>query len=499
MKGDNDILKMLSEAGIQLSGGRSFQPAFATVKALMGKQSENDYKRPALKPFKYSAVDNPSEFIQRKFGDSKEIKPFDRCAPCRREKREKSPEEQLWEAVHTPEYWGLRYSDMKQDGRWWYTDDGYRYPPIVWVDPKTGKKYWAIAVMGDGWMDTTKLGKDRKKNRYEYLAFREDNAPNLDDLERFKGEEQRTTIDRVVLNDVRLVITNLTLARAPKEKKKKEGTVVVPKKIEKVLEEVKEVRKEEREERKEPKKVKIKEETKEEEEEPDFKLPEKPDTLTKDQRDFYTEHAKELHKTLTKERLRLDELIDKFQSATSEGDLLSKLRLRSMFDFTIVLGNLESRLVSTLSQLYEAERILDPPDTELERVNSDIDKIKDEIIIYDKVYEEILKHKNSKWIEGIERRRRANREYIQESEDEIKPLELLRDSLDITIKKAPFTVSPPKEKIEEVERIYPESDGFTCPIDKKQFLAENSLRIHLRDRHPTVKFIFEKGERPDDD
>ena len=494
---------MLTEAGIQLSGGRGIQPAFQTVKALMGKQSENDYRKPALKPFQYSAIENPSEFIQRKFGDKDDIKPFDRCAACDRKKAD-SPELTLWKAVHTPEYWGLRYADMKQEGRWWYTDDGYRFPPIEWNDPKTGKKYWAIAIMGDGWRDTTKLGKDRKKNRYEFLAFRDDNSPDFDSLERFKSDDpSRITIDRVELNGVKLNITNLTLARVVKGKRKEKGAVVVPKDIKETLQEVRDVRKEEREEKKESPRLAIKKiEEKKVEKIEEEKPPVKESRLTKDEEELYKSQLDDYHAELTKNRKYFDSIIEKYQSAKSPEDLIKKFKLyRDSVDNFLILevGNTESRIERAIEGIYSTEDKLDPPDTELERVNRTIDKLRDLLILKEKEYEEIFLHPNSKWFEGIERRKKVRVETIQELEDEIKPLELLRDSLDITLAKTPFTVSPPKNKIEEVERIYPESDGFRCPIDFKTFLTLQPLKIHLQNRHPDIKFIFEKGERPDDE
>ena len=142
------------------------------IARLMSQQKyHSNYSRDNIRPpFTYPRVDNPSKFIQVKYGDPNEpIKPFDYAkAYERRKEREREEEDEvarimmeqdldvdeaieaiesgdeLRKEVMKPEWWGLNLDDFKEyDGRL-INDDGVSFPPIQWRNPKDKKMYWGL-------------------------------------------------------------------------------------------------------------------------------------------------------------------------------------------------------------------------------------------------------------------------------------------------------------------------------------------------------------------
>ena len=133
------------------------------------KNQANPYSREHIRPvFKYSRVDNPSEFIQERYGDPP-IRPFDRAkAKARREEYRKDEEDEvarimmeqnldvneaieaindadeLRSEVMKPEWWGLKMSDFKEENGRLINKDGISFPPIAWRNPEDKKTYWAL-------------------------------------------------------------------------------------------------------------------------------------------------------------------------------------------------------------------------------------------------------------------------------------------------------------------------------------------------------------------
>ena len=142
------------------------------IARLMSQQKyHSNYSRDNIRPpFTYPRVDNPSKFIQVKYGDPNEpIKPFDYAkAYERRKEREREEEDEvarmmmeqdldvdeaidaisegdtLRKEVMKPEWWGLNLDDFKDyDGRL-INDDGVSFPPIPYRNPVDKKTYWGL-------------------------------------------------------------------------------------------------------------------------------------------------------------------------------------------------------------------------------------------------------------------------------------------------------------------------------------------------------------------
>jgi hypothetical protein len=200
---------LMKDAGLEhlMIGGRR-QP-HNIIASLMSKNKEKNYEKPPIAGFKLNKVTNQSEFLQRKYGDSSDIKPFDYCKAYERKKANElridslpAPEreaELLYDAVHKPEYWGLDRKDLKKSGKWFVTKEGLRFPPIKWTNKKTGDVQWALALIDTTLPTETKKGKDGvmypiNKRRYKQLFFKEELPKNLPDVP--KEEIEETTIEK---------------------------------------------------------------------------------------------------------------------------------------------------------------------------------------------------------------------------------------------------------------------------------------------------------------
>jgi hypothetical protein len=172
------------------------------MKMLMSKQKSKNYSRANVaKPFDYRKVKNPSEFIQRKYGDPANVKRFDYCKA--QQKRQAGTDDggeaysaakimieegvsaeeavRLYEEraarrreVMRPEYWGLSWDDLTPVGNWYVTADGLRFPPVPWFNPKDGKTYWGLACCGG------KPEAGKEKQRYKMLYFKEGEVPDFE-------------------------------------------------------------------------------------------------------------------------------------------------------------------------------------------------------------------------------------------------------------------------------------------------------------------------------
>lgn len=160
--------------------------------------------------FNIKAMNNPSEFIQRKAGiPEDEIVPFDKAQAAENIRRRKSREakrlkrriEELVErysmdeeeaerqasmevdihkAAQRPEYWGLSWDDLKpvygkkqgtntinkNNIRYYITKDNVRFPPVKWKSGKSGRIFEALA-------EYVPEGGDRQRTRYTKLYFRD--------------------------------------------------------------------------------------------------------------------------------------------------------------------------------------------------------------------------------------------------------------------------------------------------------------------------------------
>lgn len=212
--------------------------------------------------FNIEAMNNPSEFIQRKAGIPKdEIVPFDKAQAAENIRRRKSREakklkrriEELVErysmgeeeaedqasmeadihkAAQRPEYWGLTKDDLKpvygkkagtntinkDNVRYYITKDNVRFPPVQWKSEKSGRIFEALA-------EYVPEGGDRQRTRYTKLYFRDNDAldegvlmnkytlPVEDDLFEFRksflrkfGEEtDRLVDDEFIMDDKELI------------------------------------------------------------------------------------------------------------------------------------------------------------------------------------------------------------------------------------------------------------------------------------------------------
>lgn len=151
----------------------SAMPPKDFIARLMSQQKNQQYpySREHIKPpFSYPRVDNPSKFIQVKYGDPDEpIKPFDYAkAQARREERRKDEEDEvarimmeqdldveeaikaidesdeLRKEVMKPEWWGLKMDDFTDYNGRLLNKDGLSFPPIQWRNPEDKKVYWAL-------------------------------------------------------------------------------------------------------------------------------------------------------------------------------------------------------------------------------------------------------------------------------------------------------------------------------------------------------------------
>ena len=188
------------------------------VHNVMSKKSPQYRREDANKPppFVYGIMDNRSPFIQEKYGNPNEpIKPFDHCKAQKR-REDLSDYDKKWEAVHKPEYWGLRWGkkgaspeNAEPDelfpysnggkGQHWATKDGISFPPVKYRDG--AKLYFALACCFGEPVGTTRVynenGKtvhrNRKNVRRSMLFFRSDDMPNFTHLPEFS---QAATYER---------------------------------------------------------------------------------------------------------------------------------------------------------------------------------------------------------------------------------------------------------------------------------------------------------------
>lgn len=220
------------------------------VQRIMSKKSPEYKKSEAIEPkpsFRYEMVENKSPFIQRKYGpDDVEEKPFDHCKAQKR-REALSEEDKLWEAVHKPEYWGLRWAERGATGGDadelvatsnggvgvnYVNSDGLRFPPEKYEFD--GKTYWALPYIGGEPKGMTrkydaKQGKTVQKNRQRVrrtmLFFRSDSMPNFTHLpefssaaayERGKGFTYSGVVLRKTYNGIELIGTDRVMAKGKK-------------------------------------------------------------------------------------------------------------------------------------------------------------------------------------------------------------------------------------------------------------------------------------------
>jgi hypothetical protein len=233
------------------------------VQKVMGKKSPNYRKSEAIDPkpsFVYDLMDNRSPFIQRKYGpEGESVKPFDYCkAQQRRENL--SEEDKLWEAVHKPEYWGLRWGAKGATsgapdelfpvgnggkGEHYVNGDGLRFPPVKFV--VKDKVYWGLPCCGGKPEGRTRVydaneeglrgktvHKNRERIRRSMLFFRSDKMPNFTHLPEFSDaaayergakytrnpeKQYRGVVVRKRYNGVELVGTDRVMAKGSKGKR----------------------------------------------------------------------------------------------------------------------------------------------------------------------------------------------------------------------------------------------------------------------------------------
>lgn len=253
---------------MDMFGGKAAPKDFMAYMMSKQKHQPTPYSRASIKPpFRYSKVDNPSVFIQKKYGDEP-TKPFDYCkAQQRREARKAEEEdkvaqimkaedlniddavrrykeyEDLRKEVFKPEWWGLRREDFTEQNGRLITSDGLVFPPVEWRDKATGRKYWALRYVKP--LDRERQSEVLPKNKqYTMLFFKQGYEP--DDLpsnfsmktvyKRSKGEPRgtaRTVTSYIVETEkkkrgVTLAGTNLTKAvphDVAKETARKSGKV----------------------------------------------------------------------------------------------------------------------------------------------------------------------------------------------------------------------------------------------------------------------------------
>jgi len=265
---ESRLHEIMEGAGLShlMSGGR--RKPYEIIASLMSKNKLDGYKKPGVKPFSYSKLDNPSEDIQRKYG-VEEVKRFDYCkAQKRREAEEErvaklTPEErraeQLADLVREPEYWGLTWSDLTRQGNWYVTKDELRFPPVKWINPLDKKAYWALANgpgLPSGDVKYNRDGKvvegKRKRINYDMLYFKEGEIPS-----KFPSRYSALKRDVRIKNGIKLIGTNAVrghkgnISTGLSEEKKDSILPVIPapklEQVEKKIEKVKEEKKDKKE------------------------------------------------------------------------------------------------------------------------------------------------------------------------------------------------------------------------------------------------------------
>lgn len=235
------------------------------IQRIMSKKSPQYRKSEAIEPkpsFHYEKVENKSPFIQRKYGpDDVEEKPFDHCKAQKR-REELSEDDKLWEAVHKPEYWGLRWAARGATsgdadelvetsnggvGTNYVNSDGLRFPPVKYkFDDKT---YWALPFSGGKPEGITRayvaekdkkgktIKKERQRIRRTMLFFRSDSMPNFTHLpefssaaayERGKGFTYSGIVIRKTYNGIELIGTDRVMAKGKKGDTKPEAATSPP-------------------------------------------------------------------------------------------------------------------------------------------------------------------------------------------------------------------------------------------------------------------------------
>lgn len=197
---------LMKDAGLQhlMIGGR--RKPYQIIASLMSKNKEKNYEKPPIAGFNLNKVSNKSEFLQKRYGDSADIKPFDYCQAQQRKEAEKirienlPPDEReaemLRDEVHKPQYWGLEWKDLKKSGKWYITKEGLRFPPVKWTNKKYGEVRWALAYIDPKLPTEKKKGTDgvmypTQKRRYKMLFFKEDLPKNLPDVPKEEVEEKK--------------------------------------------------------------------------------------------------------------------------------------------------------------------------------------------------------------------------------------------------------------------------------------------------------------------
>jgi hypothetical protein len=201
----------MADAGLGHLMGGALQPK-DFIRVMMSKQRNQaqPYSRAnVIRPFDPEAVANPSRDIQRKYlVPPRQMRPFDACAAQERRQEaaeagepEGDPEaysivslmvkyqiptvaeavRRFYETrqqrcdVFRPEYWGLRWEDLRPAGNWYVNQDGLRFPPVQWRDPRNGRLYWGLACCGGT------PEEPGKRNKYTMLYFREGEAPEIEE------------------------------------------------------------------------------------------------------------------------------------------------------------------------------------------------------------------------------------------------------------------------------------------------------------------------------
>lgn len=242
------------------------------VQKVMGKKSPQYRRQEAINPkpsFLYDLMDNRSPFIQRKYGpEGDEVKPFDYCKAQKR-RENLSEEDKLWEKVHKPEYWGLRWGAKGATsgapdelfpvgnggkGEHYVNGDGLRFPPVKFVVKE--KVYWGLPCCGgkpEGRTrvydreDENRRGKTVQKNRERIrrtmLFFRSDKMPNFTHLPEFSDsaayergaaftrnpeKQYRGIVVRKRYNGVELIGTDRVMAKGSKGKRESRDNAQPP-------------------------------------------------------------------------------------------------------------------------------------------------------------------------------------------------------------------------------------------------------------------------------
>jgi len=178
------------------------------VHNVMSKKSPQYRREDANKPppFVYGIMDNRSPFIQEKYGNPNEpIKPFDHCKAQKR-REDLSDYDKKWEAVHKPEYWGLRWGkkgaspeNAEPDelfpysnggkGQHWATKDGISFP---------GEPVGTTRVYNE---NGKTVHRNRKNVRRSMLFFRSDDMPNFTHLPEFSQAAAYERSAQLLQND----------------------------------------------------------------------------------------------------------------------------------------------------------------------------------------------------------------------------------------------------------------------------------------------------------